>query len=135
MSGSKMIAVDGVFYTPEDLAAKEAREAAAAERAEREAAKVLDHVEANLDEAALAAVVAPLLERIDALENLVGESIQALGERIGKCEDAHEAADNAAGGTEVPAEGSSAASEAAGAGSDDAKAAKGPGKAGKGAAK
>lgn len=135
MSGSRMTVVDGVFYTPEDLAAKEAREAAAAERAELEAAKVLEHVEANLDEAALAAVVAPLLERIDALENLVGESIQALGERIGKCEDANEAADNAAWGTEVPAEGSSAASEAAGAGSDDAKAAKASAKTGKGAAK
>lgn len=128
MPGRKMVKVDGTFYTPEDLKAKQDREAAAEARADREASELAKRVASKTEDEVLAAAIevatAPLRDQVESLT-----------ERVRACEEAHEAGENATGPTGVPEGGGSPASGADSGGSDDAKPAKAAAKTAKGASK
>lgn len=114
----------GIYYTSEDLAAKLEREEAAEAKRVKAAKELADRATAALGDdalaAAVAAAVAPLIERLDNLDTLVAESIDALGDRISKCENCHTADEKTPEGTEVPPEAGSAADGAASTVSDGA---------------
>lgn len=130
MSRGQMVKVDGVFYSPEDLKAKQDREAAAEARAEREAAEFASRVAVKAEDEAVSAIVeaavAPLRDRLGKLSELVETITETLGDRISACEDAcaAKAADGAG-------EAGSGADGAAGADSGDGKPADPPAKAAK----
>lgn len=106
---AKMKLVDGVFYTPEDLEAKLKREAAAEARdkaaAEDLARRTLDAAGDDVVAAAVAAQVAPLVERIEAQAELLDALVETFGERLGVLE--------AAAGVIVPSGDDASAAEAA----------------------
>lgn len=112
MSGAGMILHEGTYFTPEDLRAKQDREAAALARSEADAKKAAGlvgklGVELNISDETLQAVVAPLVERFDAQDKL----IEALSERVAALESSE--------GSDTPDEDDSAADEAAGPDSGD----------------
>lgn len=109
-----MTLVDGIYYTAEDLAAKNAREAASAERREAEAKKFAAEVAAAAGDEVLAAVVraaiAPLTEEIEKQAETIEALVEAFGDRLGVVETAV--------GVVAPAEPDSGDGGAAGADSD-----------------
>ena len=91
-----MILHEGVYYTADDLEALKQREADAAKRAKLQAAA--DKIAAG--EAAACECSA----RFEALENLVAEAIDALGDRLASLEDAASADDSDGGDVEAAAD-------------------------------
>lgn len=72
----EMIEVDGIRYTPNDLAAKTAREEAARERQRElaaQAARAADDVEDSKVAKAIELALAPYEERLAKLEALIGD--------------------------------------------------------------
>lgn len=109
MAGMKL--VDGVYYTPEDLARKLAREAAAEARREAQALDVASRAavaQVDVSDDRIRAILTELLEPvIEAIENLEGRVSAIEGAR-----DGDESDDQAAGGGTPHVEPVSAASEA-----------------------
>lgn len=86
---SGMVIVDGVYYTPDDLARKRARDAKAAESEKiKNAAAALQEVDpADLEKMIeLLDRLGTVEGRLDKLDELVAESVDALGGRLGKLE-------------------------------------------------
>lgn len=106
-----MTLVDGIYYTAEDLAAKNAREAASAERREAEAKKFAAEVSAAAGDEVLAAVVraaiAPLTEEIEKQAETIEALVEAFGDRLGVVEAAVGVV--APGGDGSPADGAAVA--------------------------
>lgn len=113
--------VNGVYYTPEDLARKREREAAAAARRDAAARDVAERVattQVEVSDDRIRAVLTELLEPvIEAIENL--EARVSVLEGAGGVENGAESGVQEAGEGDTPAEPVQAASEAGSADSGD----------------
>ena len=86
---SGMVIVDGVYYTPDDLARKRARDAKAAESEKiKNAAAALQEVDpADLEKMIeLLDRLGTVEGRLDKIDELIAESVDSLGDRLGKLE-------------------------------------------------
>ena len=106
-SGMKI--VDGVYYTPDDLARKRARDAKAAESEKiKNAAAALQEIDpADLEKMIeLLDRLGTVEGRLDKIDELIAESVDSLGDRLGKLEGAPEGepAGGAPEGTPEPVE-------------------------------
>ena len=86
---SGMVIVDGVYYTPDDLARKRARDAKAAESEKiKNAAAALQEVDpADLEKMIeLLDRLGTVEGRLDKIDELVAEVVDSLGDRLAKLE-------------------------------------------------